>query len=105
MAKRLPKTTKMQYEELLNFVEQNKILLRGKITASKADKIEKLWQEFAVKINAKGLGAPKTARQWRKVGNFTYTVKFRYIVFTSKTLLVIHKALFFRLFPDTLPYF
>lgn len=83
MAKRLPKTTKKQYEELLNFVEKNKILLRGKITASKADKVEKLWQEFAIQINAKALGCPKTARQWRKVGNFTYTVKVRYVLFTN----------------------
>lgn len=70
MSRRLPKTTKEQFAELLDFVERNKILLHRKLPASKAAYVDRLWQEFAVKVNAKQLGSLKTPKQWRKVRNF-----------------------------------
>lgn len=71
MSKRLPKTTPLQFEELLKFVESNKTALfckSGYIVASASAK-EHLWHKFAADINAKGLGPPKTSRQWRKVSD------------------------------------
>ncbi|KAK5646816.1 hypothetical protein RI129_005280 [Pyrocoelia pectoralis] len=69
MAKRLSKTSYKQYEELLNFVVQNKIILSGKTKPLEAKKIESLWTEFAIHINGLGYGTQKTPQQWRHVFN------------------------------------
>lgn len=67
MAKRLQKTTRRQYEELLDFVETNKIIIHGKSKPHEAKKVCELWKSFAMKNNSAGYGPEKTAEQWRKV--------------------------------------
>ncbi|KAB0793686.1 hypothetical protein PPYR_13306 [Photinus pyralis] len=69
MAKRLKKTTRSQYEDLIKFVERNRILLRGKMKQNFAHKVDGLWQQFAALENPKGNGPPKNAFQWRKIFN------------------------------------
>ncbi|CAH1106701.1 unnamed protein product [Psylliodes chrysocephalus] len=65
--KRLQKTKK-QYEELLTFVQRNKVIA-GTFKGNPSDytKIYKLWEEFAKHINSLGYGPTKTAKQWRHV--------------------------------------
>lgn len=65
--KRLKRTTAAQYETLLKFVEENKILLHGKTKPQESDMIKKLWEKFAAHINALGLGPVKLAHQWKNV--------------------------------------
>lgn len=67
MAKRLPKTTQVQYEELLEFIKNNKIILSGKTKPLEGKKISILWEQFAAEVNCKGCGPSKTAEQWRNV--------------------------------------
>lgn len=67
MAKRLQRTTTQQYEGLLNFVKENRILLTGKTKPSEVGKINNMWQKCANHINCQGLGPEKTGSQWRKV--------------------------------------
>lgn len=64
--KRLQKTTKRQYKELLNFIEKNPIILEAKTKTLEA-KINLLWENFANTINAKAIGPSKTYTQWIKV--------------------------------------
>lgn len=65
---RLIKTTRLQYDYLLDFLRNNKILLAKKTTASEQIKISHLWKKFAAEINSKSIGAPKTPDQWKNVG-------------------------------------
>ncbi|XP_044735779.1 uncharacterized protein LOC123297994 [Chrysoperla carnea] len=65
--KRLPKTTRKQYVELLNFVENNRILLKSKYGPREIYNVDVLWKQFETHINQLGLGPTKTARQWRKI--------------------------------------
>lgn len=67
MAKRLQRTTTQQYEELLHYIKENRILLTGKTKPSEAGKINTLWQKCANHINSQGIGPEKTGNQWRKV--------------------------------------
>lgn len=64
---RLKRTTPAQYELLLNFVEENRILLHGKTKPQESDMIKKLWEKFAAYINPLGLGPVKLAHQWKNV--------------------------------------
>lgn len=73
MARRSQKTTARQFEELLNFVEAYKDVLCSNSSNTKhSNKYTKLrlWQTFANDVNAKRLGPPKTAGQWRKVSEY-----------------------------------
>lgn len=67
MAKRLCKTSHKQYEELLNFVKNNKVILSGKTKPLETRKIVNLWSDFAAHINSLGYGPQKTGEQWRHV--------------------------------------
>lgn len=70
MAKRLQKTTRRQYEELLDFVSENKIILTGKTKPLESKKIDLLWSNFTEEINSKGFGVAKTVDQWRHVSTY-----------------------------------
>lgn len=70
MLKRLAKTTHRQYEELLNFIKNNKIILTGKTKPLEAKKIMSLWHEFAINVNSLGIGPQKTGEQWRHVSTY-----------------------------------
>lgn len=72
MAKRLSRTTLLQYQELLQFVRANKVVLTGKTTLIDQKKIANLWEEFATSINSKGFGPVKNAEQWRRVSIYNY---------------------------------
>ncbi|KAF5285963.1 hypothetical protein FQA39_LY16474 [Lamprigera yunnana] len=67
MAKRLQKNTCKQYEELLNFVEANKMLITGKTTPLESGKINILWAKCSQQINSSVFAPQKTAAHWRKV--------------------------------------
>lgn len=54
-AKRLKKTTVTQYEELLQRLEKNKILIHGKTKPSEVGQVKKLWDEFAKNVNSLGI--------------------------------------------------
>lgn len=71
---RMSKTTRPQYECLLGFLQNNKILLSGKTAPSEQKKISTLWHEFAVDVNSKCIGASKTAEQWKKVCLFILSI-------------------------------
>lgn len=44
---RLQKTTKKQYEEILRFISENRIILTSKTKPLEAKKIKILWEKFA----------------------------------------------------------
>lgn len=67
MTSRLKRTTNKQYEVLLDFVENNKILVHGKTRPAEADTVKKLWETFAQNINSLGIGPCKTGDQWKRV--------------------------------------
>uniref|UniRef100_A0A6P7H2J5 Regulatory protein zeste n=1 Tax=Diabrotica virgifera virgifera TaxID=50390 RepID=A0A6P7H2J5_DIAVI len=69
MAQRSKKTQRAQYENLINFLENNPVLVTGKTRSSDPNKISNLWQAFANAENARGNGPPKTADQWKKIFN------------------------------------
>ncbi|CAG9857270.1 unnamed protein product [Phyllotreta striolata] len=65
--KRCPKTTKSQYLLLLEFLQDNRIIITGKTAPQDRLEIEQLWKEFANRVNSKPVGPPKTWEQWRQV--------------------------------------
>lgn len=70
---RLIKTTRLQYVCMLDFLRKNKILLLArKATPGEQTKISQLWEDFAIKVNSKSIGAPKTPDQWKNVCNFFF---------------------------------
>ncbi|KAK4873299.1 hypothetical protein RN001_015328 [Aquatica leii] len=69
MARRLKKTTRVQYQNLIIFVEKNRNVIIGKTRSTDCENINSLWQKFASEENARGNGPVKSAKQWRKIFN------------------------------------
>ncbi|KAK9708081.1 Myb/SANT-like DNA-binding domain [Popillia japonica] len=64
---RLSRTTHKQYEYLIQFLEQNSVITRGKSTPSEVSIIKDLWKKFAAEINSKNIGPFKTVDQWKRI--------------------------------------
>lgn len=68
MAQRSKKTTKKQFEELITFIENHKVLVGGGRTKPRDEKVvEELWNHFASNVSNSEYGPVKSAKQWRKV--------------------------------------
>lgn len=67
---RAPRTLKKQKEFIINFLEENRCLLSGKINHNNLNKINRTWECLVENLNK--LGPGKTMRQWKEVGTIIY---------------------------------
>lgn len=65
--RRLKRTTAAQYERMVDFVGENKILLHGKTKPAEAELVKQLWKKFADEVNALAIGPVKNPQQWKNV--------------------------------------
>jgi hypothetical protein len=64
--KRSSRTTQEQYSIILNFLEENKIMLLGKTPITEKKVIDNLWHDLATQLN-ESRGLNKTVEQWKRV--------------------------------------
>lgn len=65
--KRSARTTKKQIEIIISFLEENKILLQGKVEPRDISKLKSKWDELGLLLNSSGKGPVKTTDQWKHV--------------------------------------
>lgn len=62
---RAPRTTKCQKEYIVNFLEQNKILVSGKVNPFQLTKVNQLWEKMVTELNK--MGPSKSIKAWKDV--------------------------------------
>lgn len=65
--KRGPRTTKKQIEIIVEFLQTNNILLKGKLEPKEIAIAKQKWHEMSELLNSCGQGPIKTTEQWKKV--------------------------------------
>lgn len=65
--KRNARTTKQQIDVIVNFLEDNKILIQGKVEPKDLQKVEALWVELTSLLNGTGKGPKRSVDEWKTV--------------------------------------
>nr|CAI5847197.1 unnamed protein product [Callosobruchus analis] len=65
MTTRNKKTTKPQMEVIVQFLEENKIIIHGKCHPMQTSQIEEKWRELSEKLNEVPNGARKEIKDWK----------------------------------------
>lgn len=55
-----------QFNEMIDFMIENKLMIAGKLTPEQHKLVENKWRELTILLNGKK-GANKTPDQWKKV--------------------------------------
>lgn len=70
MEKRAPRTTKKQLELMIDFINENKIIVQfDKENPNDFKTYNEKWMELSETLNRSGLGPIKNLRQWKRVSN------------------------------------
>lgn len=64
--KRGSRISKKQIDILINYIQENQIMLSGKLNQKDQANVSKKWEELANMLNTSG-GAKKNVVQWKKV--------------------------------------
>lgn len=67
MSVRNKKTNKSQMEVIVNFLEQNRVLVTGKTHPLNPGELDDKWEELTVLLNSVENGARKEKKQWKTV--------------------------------------
>lgn len=60
--------TSDQYKLMVDYIENHRIMIKGKLSTSENQEVEKYWQELTLMLNDTK-GAEKTWIEWKRVSN------------------------------------
>lgn len=81
--RRAPRTTRLQYEIIIDFLEKNEDLFTCEKNVDHFVKIQNKWTELAQQLNSNNVGPQKSIKDWKNVSvNNNY-----YLIFIAFILL------------------
>lgn len=64
--KRIKKTSNEQYQYMINFFGQHKLMMKGKLSPVESTKVGELWMQLTKELNNLK-GSTKLLQQWKRV--------------------------------------
>lgn len=71
-AKKRQRTTKKQFEIIVNYLEANKELVNNE-KGLHFNESEKKWRTLTDQLNSQNIGPQKTQKEWRNVSSFLFS--------------------------------
>lgn len=65
--RRAPRTTRLQYEIIIDFLEKNENLFTCEKNVDQFVKMQNKWSELALQLNSSNVGPQKSVKDWKNV--------------------------------------